>query len=96
MAKKTKTAVPAPAVEADKKPNAGKFSVKPEGERRTRESKVYVTPAFHSQLSEFVQRQKGESFRPRDVADYYRLAVETQLKIDLEKEAKKNARKAGK
>lgn len=98
MAKKTKTAAAkaGKSGNGDKKPNPGKFSVKPEGERRTHEQKVYVTPEFHSQLSEFVQRQKGESFRPRDVADYYRLAVESQLEADLQKEAKKNARRAGK
>lgn len=84
------------AAKIEAKPNAGKFTEKPEGERRTRESKVYVTPAFYAQLAEFVQRSKGPSFRPRDVADYYRLAVESQLQADLEKEAKRNARKAAK
>ena len=87
------------AAKIEAKPNAGKFTEKPEGERRTRESKVYVTPAFHAQLTEFVERSKrlkGEPFRSRDVADYYRLAVESQLQADLEKEAKRNARKAAK
>ena len=42
------------------------------------------------------KRLNGEAFRPRLVADYYRLAVESQLEADLQKEAKKNARRAGK
>ena len=97
MAKKTKTAAKAgKSGNGDKKPNPGKFSVKPEGERRTHEQKVYVTPAFHEKLAEFVKRLNGEAFRPRLVADYYRLAVESQLEADLQKEAKKNARRAGK